>query len=98
VVHLVSAPRVLQPIGEVGEVSRTIIAFERAHSCVYVGVLFQLRIADEALVAHSAREWSLLKMHQVVDLETALRFVHLAALFATIGTRLRMVLLVALQM
>jgi len=89
---------VLQPVGEVGKVTRTVVALEGPHTGVYVGVLLELRVADEALVTDGAREGSLLQMHQIVDLQAALRLVHLSALLAAIGTRLRMVFLVTLQM
>lgn len=97
-VDLMTASCVLKPVGEISKVSRTVVALEGSHACVDIRMLFQLGVADEALITHSAGEGALLQMHQIVHLKAALCFVHFAALFTAVGTRLGMVLLVALQM
>lgn len=98
-VDLVPATDVLEPVGEVGEVSRAVLAFEGSQAGMDVTMLAELGTAQEALVAFGADEWAVGfgRVHGGMDLQTSFRFVALSAAFTLIGANFRVKELMPLQ-
>jgi hypothetical protein len=72
----------LQPIGKVGKVPRTISTLVRSIARMDVAVLLQFTPAQEALLALGTNEWPIVGMDKSVDFQAALSFVRFSAFLA----------------
>lgn len=96
-IYLMTAPDVLQPVREVGKISRTVVALVRSQSRVDVTMLAELRAAEKPFVTFATHKRPFRGVYGRMHLQAAFRFVAFTTELTPKGSLLRMMIQVPLQ-